>query len=134
MVILRRFWRSGGLSEGLEPTQNAILPLPLIPMATESKTPNLSDESIVAPCRGCGVGIPSHPRDVMRSYDKEGNSTIVMSFNQCDDCKIELEKRVAESKIREAEAKARYEKSLADLINSIPKKTERQIGLDMGLD
>lgn len=70
----------------------------------------------------------------MRAYDKEGNSTIVMSFNQCDDCKAELEKRVAESRVRRAEAKARYEKSLADLINSIPKKTERQIGLDMGLD
>ena len=102
-------------------------------MATESKSPETSDDTIIAPCRGCGVGIPSHPRDVMRAYDREGDSTIVMSFNQCDDCKVELERRVAESKVRRAEAKARYEKSLADLIDSVPKKTEKQIGFDMGL-
>ncbi len=103
-------------------------------MVTEPKIPDAEDDTIIAPCRGCGVGIPSLPRDVMRAYDKEGNSTIVMSFNQCDDCKIELERRVAASRVRRAEAKARYEKSLADLLNSVPKKTERQIGFDMGLD
>ncbi len=104
-------------------------------MATEPKTPDASDDTfILAPCRGCGVGIPSRPREIMRAYDEDGNSEIVMSFNQCDDCKAELEKRGAERKIRAAEAKAKYEKSLADLIDSIPNKTEKQIGLDMGLD
>ena len=103
-------------------------------MVTESKTPNTDDDTIVAPCRGCGVGIPSHPRDVMRAYDEEGNSEIVMSFNQCDDCEAELNRRVAEGRVRAARAKAKHEKTLADLRNSIPKKTEKQIGLDMRLD
>ena len=103
-------------------------------MSTESKTPELEDGTIIAPCRGCGVGIPSLPHDVMWAHDEEGNSEIVMSFNQCDDCEEELKKRVAEGRVRAAQAKAKYEKTLADLRNSIPKKTEEQIGLDMGLD
>ena len=41
---------------------------------------------------------------------------------------------MVESKIREAQAKARYEKSLADLIASIPKPKHEQAELDMGLD
>ena len=76
----------------------------------------------------------SVPGDVMRAYDDEGNSEIVMSFDRCADCEAELERRAAERKVIEARSKAKYEKSLADLINSIPKKTERQIGFDMGLD
>ncbi len=103
-------------------------------MATDSKTPNTNDDTIIAPCRGCGVGIPSHPRDVMRAYDEDGNSEIVMSFNQCDDCEAELGRRVAEGRVRAAQAKAKYEKTLADLIASIPKPKHEQPKLDMGLD
>ena len=103
-------------------------------MSTESKIPETEDEVIIAPCRGCGVGIPTHPRNVMRAYDEDGNSEIVMSFDRCAECEAELKRRAAERKVREARAKAKYEKSLADLINSIPQKTERQIGFDMGID
>ena len=103
-------------------------------MATESKTPNTDDDTIIAPCSGCGIGISTRARDVMRAYDEEGNSEIVMSVNRCDACEAELKRRVAEGRVRAARSKAKYEKTLADLRNSIPKKTEKQVGLDMGLD
>ena len=103
-------------------------------MVKESKTPKTPDGTIIAPCYGCGVGIPSRPRDVMWARDEEGNTRIVMSFNQCDDCEVELDRRLAQREIDDARRKAEYEKSLADLLNSVPKKTEKQIGFDMGID
>ena len=102
-------------------------------VSTEPKTPE-TDDTIIAPCSMCSVGIRTHSRNVLRAYYEDGTSEIVSSFDKCDDCEAELVRRAAERKVREAEAKARYEKSLADLINSIPKKTEKQIGFDMGLD
>ena len=101
-------------------------------MSTESKTPELEDGEFILPCYKCGVDIRT--RKVVRGYDDEGNYVPMLTFDRCADCAAILEERMAESKIREAQAKARYEKSLANLINSIPKKTEKQIGFDMGLD
>ena len=97
-------------------------------MSTESKTPNLGDGEFIAPCSGCGVGIRT--RDVMRAYDDEGNSEIVMSFDRCDDCEAELDRRAAERKVVEARSKAKYEAALAALLKGRP----RQMDLDMGLD
>ena len=101
-------------------------------MSTESTTPELEDDEFILPCYKCGVEIRT--RNVVRGHDEEGNYVVKMTFDRCPDCAAILEERMAQSKKREAEAKARYEKSLADLIASIPKKTEKQIGFDMGLD
>ena len=102
-------------------------------MPTESKTPNTDDDIVIAPCPVCGKDTPT--RNYVRAVNPDGTyAEIVASSTRCDKCQANHKKLVAESRVRRAEAKARYEKTLADLINSIPKKTERQIGLDMGLD
>ncbi len=102
-------------------------------MSTESKTPQTPEGTTIAPCPGCGKDIPT--RNYIRVLNDDGTyGRVVESVTRCDACEAKHKKLVAASKVREAEAKARYEKSLADLLNSIPKKTERQIGFDMGLD
>ena len=116
------------LTQKRDPKRTLILK----PMATESKTPNPSDETIIAPCQECGVEIPT--RGAITQIDDEGNVIFRTAFDLCDDCKSEIERRVEARRVDAARRRAKYEKTLADLINSIPKKTERQIGLDMGLD
>ncbi len=106
--------------------------VPLRHMSNDSQISSVGDKTIIAPCRGCGVEIPT--RGAIGQVDDDGNVISKIAFDLCADCKAKLQIRMEESKVLEAEAKARYEKSLADLINSIPKKTEKQIGFDMGLD
>ena len=101
-------------------------------MSTEAKTPELEDGEFTLPCYKCGVDIRT--RKVVRGYDDEGNYVPKMTFDRCANCAAILEELMAQSRKRAAEAKAKYEKSLADLIASIPKKTESQIGFDMDLD
>ena len=101
-------------------------------MSTESKTPELEDSEFILPCYKCGVDIRT--RKVVRGYDDEGNYVPMLTFDRCADCAAILEERMAQSRKRAAEARAKYEKTLADLIASIPKKTEKQIGFDMGRD
>ena len=102
-------------------------------MSTESKTPKTPEGTTIAPCPGCGKDIPT--RNYIRVLNDDGTyGRIVASATRCEECEAKHKKLVAESRLRRAEAKAKYEKSLADLLNSVPKKTEQQIGFDMGLD
>ena len=101
-------------------------------MSHESQIPRDQDGRIIAPCRRCGVEIPT--RGAMYQVDDDGNIFSLRAHDLCSDCKEEIERRVEARKIDDARRRAKYEKTLADLINSIPKKTERQIGFDMGLD
>ena len=102
-------------------------------MSTESKTPETDNESVIESCRTCGVQITTN--FTLKERDHEGNYTgVSISLKKCLACGTEAERRMVESKIREAQAKARYEKSLADLIASIPKPKHEQAELDMGLD
>ena len=101
-------------------------------MSYESQIPRNQDGQILAPCHMCGVEILTS--DVMYQVEDDGSLSILMAHDACSDCEAELERRRAEYRVREAEAKARYEKSLADLIASIPKPKHEQAELDMGLD
>ena len=101
-------------------------------MSYESQIPRNEDGRILAPCRMCGIEILTS--EVMYQVEDDGSLTILKSHDACSDCEAELERRRDEYRVREAEAKARYEKSLADLIASIPKPKHEQAKFDMGLD
>ena len=101
-------------------------------MTTEPEIITTEERPYVGPCPDCGV--PVATRYVIRGRDPDGNVVDSMAVDLCSACEAELERRMAESKVLEAQAKARYEKSLADLINSIPKPKHEQAKLDLGLD
>ena len=102
-------------------------------MSLEAKIPDTDDDPIIAPCRGgCGVEIPTSY--AIKAYGDDGSVEILMAVDQCADCEAELERRVAEHRVDAARRRAKYEKNLADLINSIPKPKHEQAELDMGLD
>ena len=101
-------------------------------MSHESQMRRNQDGRILAPCRMCGIEILTS--EIMYQVNDDGSRSILKSHDACSDCEVELERRRAEYRVREAEAKARYEKSLADLIASIPKPKHEQAEFDMGLD
>ena len=103
-------------------------------MPTELIHPDADDGPLIAPCPDCGTATPTRYAIkgfyVGDTYEPEATVAVDM----CVDCKADLDKRAVEYRIDAARRRAKYEKTLADLLNSIPKKTEKQIGLDMGLD
>ena len=101
-----------------------------MPMYT--KTPHINDGES-SRCRDCKVEISQrHPITV---HDAEGNDTGKSIFVKlCPNCGAESDRRFEESRVKEAQAKARYEKSLADLIASVPKPKHEQAHLDMGFE
>ena len=101
-------------------------------MSTESKTRELEDEEFILPCYKCGVDIRTSR--VVRGHDEEGNYVPKFTFDRCPDCAAKLKELMAECDRIEAEAKAKSEKTLADLIASIPKPKHEQAEFDMGLD
>lgn len=102
-------------------------------MSTESKIPETDARPRIMRCRKCRVEIAT--RHTIKSYDADGNDTgVSISVKMCIPCGNDAERRLAASRVDAARRRAKYEKSLADLLNSVPKKTEKQIGFDMGLD
>ena len=101
-------------------------------MSTESIIPE-TDEPTITRCRKCKVEIST--RHTIKFYDAEGNyDGVSISVEMCPVCGDEQERRLAEHRVDAARRKAKYEKSLADLIASIPKPKHEQPELDMGLD
>ena len=96
-------------------------------MSTESKIPN-TDDPIVAPCHLCGVEIPTSC--AISQIDDEGNIISSIAVDLCSDCKADLEKRVAASRVDAARRKAKYEKTLADLLKGKPRQMDLELGLD----
>ena len=97
-------------------------------MATESKTPDTDGTPIIAPCHRCGAEIPTSA--AIRQVDDEGNIISSIAVDLCSDCEEEITRRVAERRVDAARRKAKYEKSLADLLKGKPKQMDFEMGLD----
>ncbi len=97
-----------------------------------TKTPHI-DDGESSRCRDCKVEISQrHPITV---HDAEGNDTGSSIFVKlCTDCGAERDRRFEERRVDDARRRAKYEKTLADLIASIPKPKHEQATLDLGLD
>ena len=95
-------------------------------MTSEANTPETGGTQIVAPCHLCGTEIPTSA--AIRQVDDEGNIISSIAVDLCSDCEEEITRRVAERKVDAARRKAKYEKSLADLLKGKPKQ------MDFGLD
>ena len=102
-------------------------------MSTESKIPETGYRSKLMRCTSCGIDIDTRQR--IKTYDGEGNDTgVSIAIRKCIPCAKEAEKRYAANRVREAQIRAKHEKTLADLIASIPKPKYEQSEFDMGLD
>ena len=105
----------------------------LNPMSTKSKIPETDPQPIIERCSGCGVEIST--RHTIKEYDAEGKYTgVSISARMCSTCGSDSERRLAARSVDDARRRAEYEKTLADLIASIPKPKHEQATLDMGLD
>ena len=101
----------------------------VLPMSTESKIPETDDQLIIERCSRCKVEIST--RHTIKEYDAEGEYTgVSISVRMCNACGSDSERRLAARRVDDARRQAKYEKTLADLLNGAP----RQGGLDMGLD